>query len=42
MRDSTKLEQTPSLVDADVAGDIRNMGAAVSVGTSGRGLDTKR
>src|SRR6266404_6063078 len=36
--DSANLEQTPSLIDADVAGDIRSMSSAVSVGTSGRGL----
>ena len=39
MRDARNLEQTPSLVDADVADDVGSMGAAVSVGTSGRGLD---
>src|SRR5512138_2626881 len=39
VRDGTNLEQTPSLIDADVAGDIRNMRAAVSIGTSSRGLD---
>ena len=42
MPDSTNLEQTPSLVDADVAGDIRSMRAAVGVGTSGRGLATSQ
>src|ERR1700687_2218465 len=31
MRRSRNLEQTPGLIDADVAGDVRNMVAAVSV-----------
>ena len=32
MRSARNLEQTPSLVDADVADDIRSADAAVGVG----------
>ena len=36
MRCGRNLEQTPSLIDADVADDVRSMHAAIGVGRSRR------